>query len=40
MKKIETAGVVGLGALGTMYAHILTSAMAGSGYLSMPMPAG
>lgn len=27
MKKIETAGVVGLGALGTMYAHILTSAM-------------
>lgn len=27
MKKIETAGVVGLGALGTMYAHILTNAM-------------
>lgn len=27
MRKIETAGVVGLGALGTMYAHILTNAM-------------
>lgn len=27
MKKIETAGVVGLGTLGTMYAHILTNAM-------------
>ena len=27
MKKIETAGVVGLGALGTMYAHILTNTM-------------
>ena len=27
MKKIETAGIVGLGALGTMYAHILTKSL-------------
>lgn len=27
MKKIETAGVVGLGALGTMHAHMLTNAL-------------
>lgn len=27
MKQIKTAGVVGLGALGTMYAHMLTAAM-------------
>ncbi len=27
MKKIETVGIVGLGALGTMYAHMLTKAM-------------
>ena len=27
MKQIETAGIVGLGALGTMYAHILTNAI-------------
>ena len=27
MRKIETAGVVGLGALGTLYAHMLTGAL-------------
>ena len=27
MKKIETAGVIGLGALGTLYAHLLTDAL-------------
>ena len=27
MKEIKTAGVIGLGALGTLYAHLLTEAL-------------
>ena len=27
MKSIETVGIIGLGALGTLYAHLLTEAL-------------
>ena len=31
MKKIETVGIIGLGALGTLYAHLFTEAL-GTGH--------